>query len=133
MKVIIRPGARSDILDAAFFYDEQEPGLGDEVIDFPEEQIDDLANFAGIHPLTRGFHRAVLRGRFPHYCIYYTIKKDEVHVTAVLDQRRDPRRIRRRLSKEDDSLACPTNPSTSPVAASIPASCWARASLPPVN
>jgi hypothetical protein len=94
MKVIIRPGARSDILDAAFFYDEHEPGLGDEV-------IDDLANFAGIHPLTRGFHPAVLRGRFPHYSIYYTIKKDEVHVGAVLDQRRDPRRIRRRLSKED--------------------------------
>jgi plasmid stabilization system protein ParE len=102
MNVIVRPGARSDILDAASFYDDQQPGLGDEVIDFLEEQIDGLAKFAGIHPLIRGFHRAVLRGRFPHYCVYYTIKKDEMHVRAVLDQRRDPRRIRRRLSREDD-------------------------------
>jgi hypothetical protein len=66
MKVVVRPGARSDIFDAAFFYDEQEPGLGNEVIDFLEEQIDGLAKFAGIHPLIRGFHRAVLRGRFPY-------------------------------------------------------------------
>lgn len=102
MKVHIRPGARSDILDAAFFYDGQEPGLGDEVVDFLEEQIHDLKNFGAIHPLVLGFHRAVLQGRFPHYSVYYTIEKDGLHVRAVLDQRRDPRRIRRRLSREDD-------------------------------
>lgn len=97
MKLFIRKSAQEDLLAAAEFYDEQEPGLGDEVMLFLEQQIFSLPDLAGIHPSVQGFHRAVVQGRFPYYAIYYTLEPDGLHVRAVLDQRRSPKTLRLRL------------------------------------
>ncbi|MFN0076584.1 MAG: type II toxin-antitoxin system RelE/ParE family toxin [Prosthecobacter sp.] len=97
MMVHVRPTAQEDILEAARFYDEQEGGLGDRVTDFLEAKVMELGVTAGIHPLQGRFHRVVVDGDFPYYMIYYTLELDGVHVRAVLDHRRDPKHIRRRL------------------------------------
>lgn len=97
MNVHIRQTAREDILEAALFYDDQEEGLGVEVMAFLDQKIRDLAMYAGIHPVIRGFHRATLRGQFPYFRVYYTMEADGMWVRAVLDHRRDPRTLHRRL------------------------------------
>ena len=57
--------------------------------------IDSLILFAGIHPHEFGFHRALSK-RFP-FGIYYRVEDAEIRIYAVLDLRRDPAWIRRRL------------------------------------
>ncbi len=97
MTVHLRHTAQQDILEAARFYEKQEGGLGDRVTDFLEAKVKQLGSTAGIHPAQGRFHRAVVDGDFPYYVIYYTLELDGVHVRAVLDHRRDPKQIRRRL------------------------------------
>ena len=97
MTVHVRPSAQEDILKAARFYDEQEGGQGDRVTDFLEGKIMELGSTGGLHPFRQGFYRAVVDGVFPYYVIYYSLELDGVHVRAVIDHRRDPRTIRRRL------------------------------------
>ena len=60
---------------------------------FPE--LDSLILFAGVHPIYFGFHR-MLSKRFP-FGIYYEVENDAVYVYAILDLRRDPLWIRKRL------------------------------------
>ena len=58
--------------------------------------IDSLILFAGIHPMEFGFQRALAK-RFP-FGVYYLIEEGVIRVYAVLDLRRDPAWIRRRLT-----------------------------------
>ena len=55
-----------------------------------------LILFAGIHPMEFGFHRALSK-RFP-FGVYYLVEDEIVRIYAVLDLRRDPAWIRRRLT-----------------------------------
>ena len=61
--------------------------------------IDSLILFAGIHPIEFGFHRALSK-RFP-FGVYYLIEDAVIRVYAVLDLRRDPAWIRRRLTESE--------------------------------
>lgn len=93
MNVVILPDALHDMEEAAYFYDDQQPGLGVEVYQFLEAEIDQLKHIAGIHPLRFNQFRMVVRGRFPYFCIYYRQQNDTVFVNAVADQRRDPEHL----------------------------------------
>ena len=77
MLVRILDSAHNDIRDGYWFYENQEPGVGES-----------LALYAGIHNKRFGFYRALSR-RFP-YSIYYDIEDGEARVYGVLDNRRDP-------------------------------------------
>ena len=99
MTVHLRPTAVEDILAAGRFYDTQEGGLGDQVMDFLQSKMEELELTAGMHPQRGGFHQMVVQGTFPYYVIYYSLELDGVHVRAVVDHRQDPRTIRRRLRK----------------------------------
>ena len=57
--------------------------------------VDSLFLYAGSHRVVYGSHRA-LAARFP-YAIYYRVEADVVRVRAIIDCRRSPRWIRRRL------------------------------------
>lgn len=81
-----------------FFYDRQEPGVGDYFYDSLFAEIDSLLLYAGIHPIRFDFHR-LLAGRFP-YAIYYRVIAGEAVVFRVLDCRQDPRWIREILAEQ---------------------------------
>ena len=57
--------------------------------------IRSLGTHPGAHRVVHGFHRKVSR-RFP-FAIFYRVEGDFVRVHAVLDCRRDPAILRRRL------------------------------------
>ena len=94
---MLRP-AFEDLAAGRRFYDRQEEGVGDYFFDSLFAEIDSLVLYAGIHPIRLGFHR-LLAKRFP-YAVYYRVMGDEAVVFRVLDCPRDPRWIRRRLTKE---------------------------------
>jgi plasmid stabilization system protein ParE len=95
MKVEILDEARRDLVDGYRFYEGQAEGLGGYFLDSLFSDIDSLRFHAGIHPLHLGYHR-LLSKRFP-FAIYYRVEQVTVRVYAVLDCRRDPSWIRRRL------------------------------------
>lgn len=98
MKIVILDEAERDLLDGYRFYENREQGLGDYFLDTLFADIDSLLLFAGIHPQLFGKHR-MLAKRFP-FGIYYTIDGDEIRVFAILDLRRNPAWIRKRLDPQ---------------------------------
>jgi len=95
VKVRIRPSAEGDLVDGFAFYESQQLGLGDYFLDCLFADIDSLALYGGIHRRVFGAHRALSR-TFP-FAIYYDVIGDTAHVKAVLDCRRDPGWIRKKL------------------------------------
>ena len=101
MIIEIREQAREDLQLGFRFYEEQAPGLGQHFLECLFTDIESLTRFAGIHETVDGFKR-LLSKRFP-FAIYYTVVGDRVRVSAVLDCRRDPFWIQRRLRLADET------------------------------
>lgn len=97
MKVQILEEALEDLDQGFRFYEGQEAGLGSYFLDDLFSDIDSLRNSAGIHPLSFSHHRALAK-RFP-FAIYYSVKGEFVRVHAVMDCRRKPSWIRKRLKE----------------------------------
>jgi plasmid stabilization system protein ParE len=95
MKIRILPSAMEDLSNGFQFYENQMPALGGYFLETLFSDIDSLKLFAGIHLKVFGYHR-LLSKRFP-YAIYYSIDSETVLINAVLDCRRDPEFIRKRL------------------------------------
>jgi hypothetical protein len=95
MKIVILPSARDDLAEGIVFYEQQEEGLGTYFLESLFSDIDSLKLYAGIHRKVFGFHR-LLSKRFP-YAVYYAKESETILVRAVLDCRRDPKWIRRKL------------------------------------
>ena len=97
MPVELRDEAREDFVVGAWFYDRQKAGLGDYFVDCVATDLASLESTFGVHELAFGFHRKLV-DRFP-FAIYYLIAESYVDVVAVLDCRRDPYEIERRLGR----------------------------------
>lgn len=95
MTVVILEDAAEDLESAAQFYESCATGVGDYFFDSILSDLDSLVLFAGVHPIHFGFHRMLSR-RFP-FGIYYQLEDDVVYIYAILDLRRDPLWIQRRL------------------------------------
>jgi plasmid stabilization system protein ParE len=95
MRVKILGPAEKDLENGYSFYERQSPGLGTYFLDSLYSDIDSLAFYGGIHGMSFGYYRSLSK-RFPH-AIYYRIVEDSVIVNAVLDCRREPFRVRKKL------------------------------------
>ena len=95
MKLVILEDAAEDLELGEQFYESCATGVGDYFLDSILSDLDSLVLFAGVHPTYFGFHR-MLSKRFP-FGIYYEVEDDVVYVYAILDLRRDPLWIRKRL------------------------------------
>ena len=97
MKIRILSSAERDLEDGYHFYESQSPNLGSYFLDSLYSDIDSLAYFGGIHQIVFGYHRQLSK-RFP-FAVYYRILDDVVVVFAILDCRRNPSWIRKRLMR----------------------------------
>lgn len=95
MTIKILDEAQEDLIQGFRFYEGQEPGLGAYFLDCLFSDIDSLLVYAGVHAVTYAYHRCLSR-RFP-FAIYYSLEGKLVRVHAVLDCRRNPSWIRKRL------------------------------------
>ncbi|MGE0608325.1 MAG: type II toxin-antitoxin system RelE/ParE family toxin [Pirellulales bacterium] len=96
MRVELRVEARQDLLEGAWFYEQQREGLGDYFTDCLFEDLGRLEREAGIHETVFGLHRKLSK-RFP-FAIYYKVAERAIDVVAILDCRRDPEATAARLS-----------------------------------
>jgi hypothetical protein len=96
MKLQIEASARADLVEGYQYYEDIEEGLGDYFLATLYSDIESLRIFGGIHSNAyKNLHRALSK-KFP-FAVYYTIEKESVVVRAVLDCRRDPSWIRKRI------------------------------------
>jgi hypothetical protein len=96
--VRISEDALQDLNDGFIFYEAQQPGLGDYFATCLRADIEGLRVGAGIHRVVyRDYHRLLSRV-FP-FGIFYTMEDEAPVVWAVVDLRRDPEWIRRRLTE----------------------------------
>lgn len=95
MKIFITEEAFEDLNEGFLFYEAQEHGLGDYFTVCLRSDIESLHLTAGLHRYMEGFYR-LLSKVFP-YGIFYTWEEGTVTVWAVIDLRRDPEWIIRKL------------------------------------
>jgi hypothetical protein len=95
VKIEILDDAQQDLIEGFQFYEGRETGVGSYFLDCLFSDIDSLLLFAGIHQIVYGYHRSLSK-RFP-FAIYYDIVGELIRIHAVLDCRRNPSWIRKRL------------------------------------
>ncbi len=95
MEIRILETAKEDLRQGCKFYEENAPGLGEYFLDCIQADVRSLRIYAGIHEKAEGFHRMLVK-RFP-FAVYYLFENDRVDVYAILDCRRDPEWIAKRL------------------------------------
>jgi len=95
--VIKRPRpVEDDVIAAALWYDEQQPGLGDDFLDEVEVAVASLAANAPLYSIRFANVRCLRLRRFKRYGIYYVIRENEVHLLAIHHGARDPEWLRQR-------------------------------------
>ncbi len=99
MKIRILDSAEEDLIEGYLFYESQENGVGEYFLDSIYSDIESLRLYAGIHSIHFGKYNRLLSKRFP-FAIYYRIEENEVKSYGVLDCRRDPAWIRKRMTTQ---------------------------------
>ena len=99
-RVVARPQARNDVLEAADWYDRQKPGLGDDFIEEIVTVFDALAENPLLH--CRRHSTKNIRWRYPKrfpYRVIYEVMEEErlVVIAAVIHAARHDRVWRRRF------------------------------------
>ena len=101
MSFVVRklPLAEQDALDAAIWYEERQPGLGEEFLIGVDRAVRALSE----SPLHHGIRFADVRRapihRFKFYGIYYMIREEEVWILAIFHGRRHPRVLQERAAR----------------------------------
>ena len=95
-QVLVLEEVAEDLEEGRNFYDEREAGIGEYFFDCIISDIESLLIYGGIHTKHSGFYR-MPANRFP-FAIYYTLLEDIAIVAAVLDMRRKPSLIQKKLT-----------------------------------
>jgi plasmid stabilization system protein ParE len=94
-RLLLKPEAQADLVEAFEWYEAQRVGLGSEFLAEVALVLERIEQMPEAHAIIRGqTHRAVVH-RFP-YAVFYVLDPDIIAVTAVLHGRRDPRRWQER-------------------------------------
>jgi len=97
MRIRILKSAKVDLTAGFRFYEAKQSELGFYFLETLYSDIDSLLLFAGIHSIHFEKYHRLLSKRFP-FAVYYRVVKDEIFISAVVDCRRNPAWIRKRLS-----------------------------------
>jgi len=88
-RLVFEPFVQTDIDEAYTWYENQQPGTGDDFLTAVEEVYDRLRRYPAVHRLVYRNVRRALARQFP-YSVYYRIVGRRVEVIAVYHNRRDP-------------------------------------------
>ena len=98
MRILFRPQARNEALDAQAWYESRADGLGLEFARAIDAAVAAAARSPETFALVAGSCRRVLLRRFP-FSLVYRVRGDEFLVIAVFHHRRDPSKLVRRTGR----------------------------------
>ena len=81
--------AEDEMLEAAFYYEQQSSGLGKDFLDKIQNAVDDISQHPTRWPKTRKNIRRRMVHRFP-YAILYEVHSHYVLIVAVMHLRKHP-------------------------------------------
>ncbi len=90
------PPAEQDALEAAIWYEERQPGLGDGFLTEVDRAVRVLGETALLHRVRFADVRRAPVHRFKFYGVYYIVQEQEVWILAIFHSRRHPRRLEER-------------------------------------
>ena len=97
MKLEVLDQAVEDLIEGFHFYEDQQAGLGSYFLTNLFADIESIRLYGGVHRQAyRTYHR-LLSKRFP-FAAFYKVERETVFIHAVVDCRRDPAWIRKRLA-----------------------------------
>ena len=97
MTIEILEEAKRDLVEGFQFYENQQEGLGSYFLANLYADIESLKIYAGIHNKSYAPYHRLLSKKFP-FAVFYTVEDETAFVHAVLDCRRNPAWIRKRLA-----------------------------------
>jgi toxin ParE1/3/4 len=89
-QVVFHPLAEQEFIDAAVYYEEQEPGLGGEYLVEVEHAINFIAQYPKSGVTVRGSLRRLVLPKFPYYLLYRVLENAQIRVLAVAHHKRRP-------------------------------------------
>lgn len=92
-QLILRPEAESDVERVYGWCEERRRGLGREFVEELEKLFARLQESPRLYPRSHRELRRALLNRFP-YAVFYTLRSDEIVVSAVFHQSQDSWRWR---------------------------------------
>jgi len=95
MIIKILDEAERDIAIGMSFYESQKEGLGKYFLNSILADIESLHIYAGVHIVISDYFR-LLAKRFP-FAIYYKIENKIIYIYAILDCRKNPNTLTKRL------------------------------------
>lgn len=81
--------AEAELTTAMAWYEDQRPGLGNELQEDVQEVLDVIVRKPNRFPIIEDDTRQAPLVRYP-YCIYYRVLPDRVQVTGIVHNARDP-------------------------------------------
>ncbi len=90
-QLIVRPEAESDIDEIFGWYEERRAGLGRAFMIELGRLFDTIEQGPKMFPRAHKEMRRALLKKFP-YAVFYALRADEIVISAVFHQSRDPRR-----------------------------------------
>jgi len=97
--VILVPEAVADVAEGVSWYEQKDPGLGDQFIECLEEAYNKIADNPLHYPLRFDSFRRILIRKFP-YAIYYEHDDQTVLVHYVFHCSQAPERLTERLKRQ---------------------------------
>ena len=95
-KLILLPRAEEDIAEAYAWYQERQPGLGEEFLRCVDARLLSIQRNPEMYALAHESYRRALLRRFP-YAVFYEVLEDSITVYSVFHCSQDPEKWRKRL------------------------------------
>jgi plasmid stabilization system protein ParE len=92
VKIRFLSRASDELAEAVHYYNEQRPGLGNELLSELDSTLATMEAFPSAWPVIRNDVRRALLARFP-YAVLYRANESEITVAAFMDLRSDPKDI----------------------------------------
>lgn len=89
MPLVSPPEADEELAGAALWYEDRQPGLGDDFLGGFEHPLGRIAAEPERCPRTRGDNRKLNLRRFS-YAVVYSVSPDAIHLKAVMHLHRRP-------------------------------------------
>jgi len=95
-RLIIRPEAEAELVEAFGWYERRVSGLGADLLAAVDAAVDSILSNPLQHPVVYRNARRALTRRFP-YQVLFVVETDVVVVIAIFHGARDPKRWKDRL------------------------------------
>jgi plasmid stabilization system protein ParE len=96
LPVVLLPEAQNEFDEAVDWYENQQPGLGADLLAAVREAIDQIRTSPRLHAIVHKEARMAIVPRFP-YAVFYRIAPNSIVVISVFHTSRSPKIWRRRV------------------------------------